>query len=217
MNLPSEMFSLPRRFVRNWAPRSHTQTHKGPSELGREIVRKLQRPSLEIIARNCRRPAVARAARTGPGQTGRPAWPDNCCKSSASGMRTQSDVRSCKKGNEGEQNLPEAARKRETARHCRAPRGAADLSGPRSAPRRPRHNCRSVARTLYKKLGPQDDEGDKRPADRTPAGRVRRSGIVALESNLVRQTPAGKWQATDRTVPRILSSIRRRLGVSARR
>src|SRR5688572_3271415 len=36
--------------------------------LGSEIVRKLQRPSLEIIARNCRRLAVARAARTGPGR-----------------------------------------------------------------------------------------------------------------------------------------------------
>src|SRR5437667_9061735 len=32
------------------------------TELGSELVRKLQQPLLEIIARNCSRPAVARAA-----------------------------------------------------------------------------------------------------------------------------------------------------------
>jgi len=59
MNPLSEIFSLPSRCVRHWAP--HSDRH-GASELGSELGRKLQRPLLEIIARNCRWPAVARAA-----------------------------------------------------------------------------------------------------------------------------------------------------------
>jgi hypothetical protein len=99
------------------------------------------------------------------------------------------------------------------------PRGAADLSGPRSAPRRPRHNCRSVARTLEKNLGPQDDEDDKRPADRTPAGPgpTQRNRSTRVEPRPPaghgrQQTSCGRaaahgLTAPDRTVPRILSSI----------
>jgi len=37
-------------------------------KLGIEISRMLQRPSLEFMGRNRLRPAVARAARTGPGR-----------------------------------------------------------------------------------------------------------------------------------------------------
>ncbi len=44
-----------------------TQTHIERPKFGIEINRMLQRPSLEFMARNCRRTAVARAARTGPG------------------------------------------------------------------------------------------------------------------------------------------------------
>src|SRR6266516_678259 len=40
-------------------------------KLGIEISPMLQRPSLEFMARNCLRPAVARAARTGPGRAAR--------------------------------------------------------------------------------------------------------------------------------------------------
>src|SRR5881396_3466796 len=45
-----------------------TGTHRERPKLGIEISRMLQRPSLEFMARNCLRPAVARAARTGPGR-----------------------------------------------------------------------------------------------------------------------------------------------------
>src|SRR2546426_4147986 len=40
-----------------------TGTHRERPKLGIEISRMLQRPSLEFMARNCPRPAVARAAR----------------------------------------------------------------------------------------------------------------------------------------------------------
>src|SRR5947208_8702418 len=45
-----------------------TGTHMERPKLGIEISPMLQRPSLEFMARNCLRPAVARAARTGPGR-----------------------------------------------------------------------------------------------------------------------------------------------------
>src|SRR5438552_12585407 len=80
----------------------------------------------------------------------------------------QSGVRSCTKGSEGEQNLPAAARKRETARHCRAPRGAADLSGARSVLRILRRTCRSIARTPDKKRWLPDAGADKQPGGRRP-------------------------------------------------
>jgi hypothetical protein len=64
-NLSSEIFSLPSGFVRHGRP---TGTHMECPKLGIEISRMLQRPSLEFMARNCLRPAVARAARTGPGR-----------------------------------------------------------------------------------------------------------------------------------------------------
>src|SRR5947207_16010582 len=64
-NLSSEIFSLPSGFVRHGRP---TGTHMERPKLGIEINRMLQRPSLEFMARNCLRPAVARAARTGPGR-----------------------------------------------------------------------------------------------------------------------------------------------------
>src|SRR5437773_4249140 len=44
-----------------------TRTHIERPKFGIEINRMLQWPSLEFMARNCRRTAVARAARTGPG------------------------------------------------------------------------------------------------------------------------------------------------------
>src|SRR5439155_23734744 len=45
-----------------------TGTHRERPKLGIEISRMLQRPSLEFMGRNCLRPAMARAARTGPGR-----------------------------------------------------------------------------------------------------------------------------------------------------
>src|SRR5439155_426543 len=45
-----------------------TGTHMERPKLGIEISRMLQRPSLEFMGRNCLRPAMARAARTGPGR-----------------------------------------------------------------------------------------------------------------------------------------------------
>ena len=45
-----------------------TGTQMERPKLGIEICPMLQRPSLEFMARNCLRPAVARAARTGPGR-----------------------------------------------------------------------------------------------------------------------------------------------------
>jgi len=63
-----------------------------------------------------------------------------------------------------------AGRRRETARHSGARPAVAVPSGARSAPRRPGHNCRSVARTLDRKLVFPDGELGKRPAGRRRAG-----------------------------------------------
>src|SRR5439155_1807704 len=96
---------------------------------------------------------------------------------------TRPGVRSCTKGNEGEQNLPGAGRTRGTARPPPSLRDAAAPSGARSAPRRLRHTCRSAARTSGRRRWLRHASDGKRQALRKPEcpDPVRCDGSTRLE------------------------------------